>query len=123
MTKPPPGQLGMFGGETPPEKPEGRLTAVGFAPVMQDGQTRYRDPYSSGPLLTRAAALVLLRERMRNVISGGWRVHYPAGRLTASRIGHRRATLEGARHEIRGFTGGHPHPDVYILDADGKRVP
>lgn len=117
-----PGQLGLLGEEAPADQPDGKLTAVGFAAVHQDGQVRYRDPFSSGPLLTHGQASLLLRERMRTVVSRGFRVHFPPGRQTSARIGQRRCSIEGARHEVYGFTGGHPHHEVYVVDDAGKRV-
>jgi hypothetical protein len=120
--KPRPGQTDLFGGEVPPERADGRLTAVGFKARVEYGVVRYADPFRPTVLLTAQQARKLLADRQLVVGRAGFRVHYPEGRHTSARLGLRRATKEGAWHELRGFTGGHPHPGVWIVDDLGVQV-
>jgi hypothetical protein len=119
---PRPGQTDLFGGEVPPEQADRRLVNVGFKPRSQHGRVRYADPFRPTVLLTARQARQLLADRQAVVGGQGFRVHYPEGRHTSARLGLRRATKEGAWHELRSFTGGHPHPGVWIVDDFGVRV-
>jgi len=121
-----PGQLDLSGHETPPEAPEPRLVRYGFRVVRADGRVYYRDPFRRPDrLLTKRQAFALLHTRQAPVAQNGYRVHYPNARSSSStsqRLGVRRATQEGAWHELRWFTGGHADDACWIVDDAGRRV-
>jgi hypothetical protein len=121
-----PGQIDLYGVVIPAEAPDPRLTRTGFSVVRADGRVYYRDPFRRpNRLLSRKQAHALLHERQKQVMTDGYRVHYPDSRAstgTSSRLGLRRATQEGAWHELRAFTGGHPHDGCWIVNDSGVRV-
>jgi hypothetical protein len=117
-----PGQRDLFGGEVPAEHADKRLVAVGFKARSEHGRVKYADPFRPRVLLSAREARQLLAERQAPVMGNGFRVHYPEGRHTSARLGVRRATQEGAWHELRAYTGGHPHPGVWIVNEEGERV-
>lgn len=118
-----PGQTDVFGGEVPPEQADRRLIAVGFKARWHYGRVRYADPFRpSARLMTAAETRKLLDARQAPVMRDGFRVHYPEGRETSARLGVRRASQHGAWHELMAFTGGHPHPGVWIVNDAGERV-
>lgn len=120
-----PGQLGLFGGETPPEQADKHLLNAGFKAWTDAGTVLYTDPFGrAGASLTRRAARELLEQRM-HIVPGGWRVRYPEGRTVGARHGPRRAAQEGAWHELRLFLGEGvtPPPEgFWIIDSEGHRV-
>lgn len=128
MTRPTPHQLGLLGGEVPEEAVNAPLVEHGFLAWRSQGVMRYADPFRLGVHLYAPQARKLLAERMLVVAVGGYRVRFPGSAYSEVRIGQRRATQEGAWHELRKATGEATSgracaPGYWIIDgASNARV-
>lgn len=126
--KPTPHQLDLAGGEVPEELANKALIEHGFLPWRESGVMRYTDPFRPTVHLYAPQARKLLAERMLVVSSGGYRVRWPGGAYSEVRIGQRRATQQGAWHELRkatgeATTGKRCAPGYWILEgATNQRV-
>lgn len=121
MTRPAratPGQLGLGGAEVPEEQPDRKLITHGFKGWRDQGSMLYTDPFDLKRHLTRAQARKLLSQRMDDRTVGGFRVRHPQDAWSEVRIGPRRATMEGAWHELHAASGkAKPGPGYWIIDG------
>lgn len=119
-----PGQLGLTGSEVPEEQPDQKLLQHGFKGWRDQGSMLYTDPFNPKRHLTRAQARKLLSTRMDDRVVGGFRVRHPQDAWSEVRVGPRRATMEGAWHELRAACGkDNPGPGYWIIDgATNARV-
>lgn len=126
MTKPrpTPGQVDLTGSVQPDEVPNRMLLDHGFKGWRDQGSMRYTDPFRPTVHLDARAAKKLLRERMDVVGYSGFRVRYPQTHYSEVRIGQRRATQEGAWHELHKACAIKPPPvGWWIIDgATNQRV-
>jgi hypothetical protein len=125
---PTPGQVNLAGKVLPDEPVNRMLVAHGFRGWRDQGVMFYTDPFRPTVHLSAAQAKRLLRERLDVVGFGGFRVRYPQTHYSEVRMGQRRATKEGAWHELRNATGEATSgkacaPGWWIIDgSDNARV-
>lgn len=121
--KPEPGQLDLTGKVTPADRIHPVLRRAGFKIHDHAGVVYYGDPFRPHLRLSVTQAKHLLKARQEPVMSGGFRLRYPATSQSMVRIGHRRATMEGAWHDMHAATGLRQAPRGYwILDGSGTKV-
>lgn len=100
-----PGQLNLAGHVKPDEPANRWLLNHGFRGWRDQGAMRYTDPFRPTVHLDTNQAKRLLRKRLEVVGHSGYRVRHPQSRHSEVRVGQRRATREGAWHELRAATG------------------
>jgi hypothetical protein len=121
--KPQPGQLDLTGRVTPADRIHPVLRRAGFRIHDHGGVVYYGDPFRPHLRLSVSQAKRLLADRQKPVPSGGYRLRYPASGFSEIRLGHRRATMEGAWHDMHASSGQRKAPQGYwIVDGSGARV-